>query len=134
MSDLPSDQVLLAKQWVLLAEEDLKNAEHTLKLTEDCPLTTVCFHAQQGVEKYIKALLVFKSIEFPRIHDIGELVQLLPAGVGFPLSAEEQQRLTDYAVVNRYPGEWEPLEREEGEEAVVMARKVRATIRKYLPE
>ena len=32
------------------------------------------------------------------------------------------------------PGEWEPLEREEGEEAVVMARKVRATIRKYLPE
>jgi len=30
-----------ARQWVRKAEEDLRNAEHTLTLTEECPLATI---------------------------------------------------------------------------------------------
>ena len=45
-------------------ENDLKNAAHTLKLAE-CPTDTVCFHAQQCVEKYLKASLVVLEIAFP---------------------------------------------------------------------
>ena len=45
-------------EWVIKAENDLTTAAHTLKLGEDCPTDTVCFHAQQCVEKYLKALLV----------------------------------------------------------------------------
>ncbi|MGA2770210.1 MAG: HEPN domain-containing protein [Bryobacteraceae bacterium] len=29
-----------------------------MTLQEDCPFDTVCFHAQQCVEKYLKALLL----------------------------------------------------------------------------
>jgi len=36
-------------EWVGKAENDLKNAAHTLKLGADCPTDTVCFHAQQVV-------------------------------------------------------------------------------------
>lgn len=31
------------------AENDIKNAAHTIKLGEQCPTGTVCFHAQQCV-------------------------------------------------------------------------------------
>lgn len=46
---------LVAAEWVAKAEEDLKTAAHTLKLGRSCPTATVCFHAQQSVEKYLKA-------------------------------------------------------------------------------
>lgn len=63
----------VVRQWIEKAENDLKNAEHTLTMGDDCPYDTVCFHAQQCVEKYIKALLSFLSINFPKSHDVGEL-------------------------------------------------------------
>ena len=39
--------VHLVQQWVEKAEEDLTTAEHTLTLAEKCPLSMVCFNAQQ---------------------------------------------------------------------------------------
>jgi len=103
-------------------------------MPENCPYGTICFHAQQCVEKYIKALLVWQSIEFPRIHDIGELVGLLPEEISLPLTEEEQEELTDHAVVSRYPGDWEPIDQTEAKQAVTLARKVRETIRRALPK
>ena len=49
---------LVVAEWVLKAEDDLKNAVHTLKLGRTGPIDTVCFHAQQCAEKYLKAYLV----------------------------------------------------------------------------
>jgi len=47
-----ADEILvIAKDWVQKAENDLKNAAHTLRMGKDCPTDTVCFHAQQCVEK-----------------------------------------------------------------------------------
>lgn len=43
-----------------------------------CPADVVCFHAEQCVEKYLKALLTLKAIDFPKTHNIAELVALLP--------------------------------------------------------
>ena len=51
------ETIVLVKEWIFYAEEDFRNAEHTLTMTENCPFSTVCFHAQQVVEKYIKAFL-----------------------------------------------------------------------------
>jgi HEPN domain-containing protein len=132
MSEHPKG-IELIRQWVEKAEEDLLTAEHTLTLGEKCPFAIVCFHAQQCVEKYIKALLVSLTIDFPKIHDIGELTQLLPQGQSISLDESQQERLTDYAVVNRYPGNWEPLTRTDAEEAITLARQVRENIRALLP-
>lgn len=131
----PHDEVLkLVRQWVERAEEDLRNAEHTLTLEKGCPLGTVCFHAEQCVEKYLKALLVFQGIDFPKTHNIPELLALMPASVRPVLSSEEQEQLTDYATVTRYPGDWEPITREDAEKSVEVARKVREAVRKHLPD
>jgi HEPN domain-containing protein len=74
----PDPLITVVGAWVVKADNDLKNAAHTLKLGADCPTDTACFHAQQCVEKYIKALLVFRATPFPRTHDIRTLRALLP--------------------------------------------------------
>lgn len=124
----------VARMWVEKAEEDLLVAERLLSPAESCPFSTICFHAQQSAEKYVKALLVSLSIPFPKVHDIGELLELAPASIEIPLSTEEQEQLTFYATTARYPGEYEPISRGEAEEMVVAAKKLRDAVRAHLPK
>lgn len=126
--------VSVVREWVEKAENDLKNAAYTLKMGVDCPTDTVCFHAQQCVEKYLKAWLVFKAIEFPRTHDIGELIALSADFVAFEISIAEQRQLTNYATITRYPGNYEPILLAEARKAVAMAQRIRREIRKLLPK
>ena len=49
----PNPVVVLIREWLAKAENDLLNAAHTLTLGAACPTDTVCFHAQQCVEKHI---------------------------------------------------------------------------------
>jgi HEPN domain-containing protein len=118
---------------VTKAENDLKNADHTLLMGEDCPFDTVCFHAQQCAEKYVKAWLALQGIDFPKSHDLSELAALLPDKSVFPLSVDACERLTDYAVATRYPGDWGTVNRRDAEQAVELAKRVRDTIRRVLP-
>jgi HEPN domain-containing protein len=103
------EQFDIVGQWLIKDENDLRNAGHTLTMEEACPLDTVCFHAQQCAEKYLKALLAFDQIDFPKSHDLAELVMLFSDKEWFPLSVDECERLTDYATVTRYPGDWEGI-------------------------
>jgi HEPN domain-containing protein len=119
-------------EWVHKAENDLKNAAHTLELREQCPTDTVCFHAQQCVEKYLKALMVLHDIPFPKTHDIESLLGLLPPRTAVSLSPEEQSRLTTYAVALRYPESPFPS-LGEARKAVAVARRVRRDVRRLLP-
>jgi len=126
--------IVVAREWIAKAENDLKNAAHTLKLGADCPTDTVCFHAQQCVEKYLKAFLVAIKIAFPRTHDIETLVALMPTHARASLTVEQQRRLTDYATVMRYPGPYKPVTLSEAKEAVRLARRVRREILKSLED
>ena len=123
----------VALQWIKKAENDLKNAVHTLKLGEDCPTDTVGFHAQQCVEKYLKGLLSFRGIDFPKTHNITELVALLPASTPVDLAPEDQELLTDYATVTRYPGDYDEIPLAEAKRAVKIARRVRRDVRRLIP-
>jgi len=130
----PNDEALVVvRQWVDKAEHDLQAASHLLKLGETCPTDVVCFHAQQCVEKYLKALLVLRNVEFSRIHHLSVLIERLPADIRIDLTPEEQERLTDYAVTARYPGDYDPIPFSEAQEAVETARRARRQARRYLP-
>ncbi|MEX1205791.1 MAG: HEPN domain-containing protein [Dongiaceae bacterium] len=129
----PEKVAIVASEWVAKAENDLKTAAHTLKLGKDCPTDTVCFHAQQVVEKYLKALLTVQGNPFPKTHNVGELMAQLPARVRPRLSEDQQDVLTDYATGARYPG-WGPIPLAEARRAVAMARRVRADARRILPK
>lgn len=123
----------VTREWIQKAENDLTNATHSLKLGKDCPTDTVAFHAQQCVEKYLKALLVFHRTEFPKVHDIEKLVRILHAGMLSDWALKEQRLLTIYATLTRYPGSYEPITLAEARQALRIARRVRGEIRRSLP-
>ena len=125
--------VQVVGEWVEKAENDLKVAEHTLRMGRTCPTDAVCFHSQQCVEKYLKALLVSGSIDFARTHDIGESAALTSRDIRRELSAEDQRRLTTYATTARYPGDYEAISLAEARSAVRLARRLRRAVRRLLP-
>lgn len=63
------------------------------------------FHAQQAVEKLIKALLPQLSIAFDYTHNISKLAQQLEdAGERIPAGLVAMSELNKFAVVYRYDG------------------------------
>lgn len=62
----------------------------------------------------------------------GQLLTLLPVESRPTLTPSEQERLTDYATVTRYPGDYEPIPLSETRRALRVARRVRSAIRKLL--
>lgn len=122
------------RDWVQRAENDLRNAEHTLTLVEDCPFDTVCYHAQQCAEKYLKALLLDRGVRFPRTHDLIELLGMLPATDRVLFDPAAMRTLNPYVVEGRYPETEDPLDRAEAETAVTLARGVRQAVRGLLPQ
>jgi HEPN domain-containing protein len=130
----PEQLAAVAMEWMLKSEEDLQAATHLLKMGKECPTATIAFHAQQCVEKHLKALLVVRSIEFPKTHDIEKLVGLLPLDVVISLPVTEQRSLSIYGTVTRYPGDYEPVSVQDARKAVSMARRVRRDLRHLLPK
>ena len=67
------------------------------------PDAVIGFHAQQAVEKWLKAALTERAIGFARTHDLAALLDLLQDnGIAMPTGADRIPRLTPYAVVFRY--------------------------------
>jgi HEPN domain-containing protein len=122
------------RSWMQKAESDLLNIENNLAATR-VPWDTVCFHAQQSVEKVLKGFLVFHSQTPPRIHDLVALLaacaQIDPSLVTLEADCA---KLTDFAILARYPtGVVEPGA-EDSHAAVAAALRVRATLLANLPE
>jgi len=61
------------------------------------------FHAQQAVEKSLKAALASRGIEFPFTHDLDGLLELCQAsGLDVPAELDGVDRLAPYGVHMRY--------------------------------
>mgnify|MGYP001618524826 CR=1 FL=1 len=128
----PDNAVRVAGEWVEKAEHDLDAATHLLTLGEDGPTDVACFHAQQCVEKYLKALLVLHGRPVPRTHDVAKIVALAAIGHPIDITPDEMHTLTEYATEARYPGS-APVSLEEAEEAVLLAGRVREQVRRLFP-
>ena len=133
---MPGDDLIVGvvSEWVAKAESDLRTAALTLRAEKDCPTDTVCFHAQQCIEKYLKALLVLESTPFPKSHNLFEISKLLPDEWRPDLPLQVLERLNKYATVTRYPGEYEDVTLEEARSAIAAARRVRKGVRAIRPE
>jgi len=92
----------LAEQLLRRAVDDEAAARAMLPL-ETVTDAIVGFHAQQAVEKSLKAVLAARNVEFPFIHDIEGLADLCEtAGVRLPDELDGVDRLTPYAAGLRY--------------------------------
>jgi len=73
------------------------------------------FHAQQAVEKWLKAVLGSSGVDFEYTHDLRRLIAEVQAAVGkFPFEIAEVVALTEHAVPLRYDEilDAEPLDRD----------------------
>ena len=119
-------------QWLEFADEDLKLARHGLKLTGEIPYRLIAYHAQQCVEKNLKAFLVFHGIDFPYTHNISRLMELCAEQGEWVKEVQEADELTPFAITTRYPGEDEKVSRKETLRAIEIAARVRDVVRKNL--
>jgi len=109
------------EDWLIHALSDLKLAQLG-RGNEGVLHEQVCFHAQQAVEKTLKAVLLFSKIDFPLTHDLEELIDILErAGISLPQEIRDIGILTPYAVETRYPGCWEEITIHDVEEAIRLA-------------
>ena len=91
-----------ARALLRAAERDSKTVEVLLR-HPDAPISSVCFHAQQYLEKAIKAVLVSNAVIFRRTHNLGKLADLLAQkNIESPLPKDQLKRLNPFAVTTRY--------------------------------
>ena len=129
----PDPEVLKkVKQWLVYGDEDLRYAKHGLSLSEDCPYRLVAYHAQQCVEKHLKAYLVLHGVDFPYTHNISVLLELC-AEQAFPArEIRDAEELTSFAITTRYPGEDEDVTETEARRTVDLAAQAREVVREAL--
>lgn len=114
------------KQWFIKADNDLKTGQD--ELNTDHPATdTVCFHAQQGVEKYLKGFLAFHDQEIKKTHNLSAiLADCLRIDTSFAeLTAKQVDVLTPHATVLRYPDDFYLPPVEEAQDALRLAADVK---------
>lgn len=91
-------------EWISKAEGDYAVANREMEASGgNCD--AVCFHSQQMAEKYLKAFLFKNKVDFPKVHNLVELLELcLVIDSSFEACRDFLDRLEDYAVLYRYPG------------------------------
>ena len=114
-------------EWLRKADADMELAEHLLH-GESFP-NAIAFSSQQAAEKYLKALLSWRQVVFPKTHDLDEILNLVETtDPDLAQSLRDIVVLSPYGVELRYPGDRPDATWQDAEEAVQLADKVRAGI------
>jgi HEPN domain-containing protein len=88
---------------------------HTLADNSQIADEIIGFHAEQAVEKWLKAVIGSRGVKFEYTHDLRHLIELAKVAVGdFPFEVAAVIALTEYAVPLRYDEllDAEPLDRD----------------------
>ena len=93
--------------------------------------STICFHAQHAVEKYLKAFLIYHDVDFPRTHDVDflllECMKIDKLDFQFDFKS-----LTEFGVSVRYPDDFYVPEVTETKEYLNIAQEVAKTVEQLI--
>jgi len=119
----------IVSNWIKKAESDLKTAKDEIQTQEPCT-DTICFHAQQCAEKYLKAFLTYHQKRFRKTHNIAELIELCKEidNKFDELYETKAESLTVYATELRYPDDFYTPSLEEAKETIEIAEKVKSFV------
>ena len=98
--------------WIFRAKEDIAVIDNLYETDPDLYASTICFHAQQAVEKFLKAFLVYHNIDFPRTHDVDFLL-LECKKIDSKDFKVDLGSLSDFGVNIRYPDDFYIPDKEE---------------------
>ena len=126
------DNNTLASDWIRKAEADALSAAALLE-TRKGAAETVCFLSQQMAEKCLKAFLVARNREFPKIHQLDLLLALCMAvNQEIEQFRTEALALNDYYIETRYPGDFPEFTWLDAEKAFQDASKIKEFVNSRL--
>lgn len=125
----------LVHEWVEKAEGDWHTMGREWRARKIPNYDSMCFHAQQCVEKYLKARLQSSGIDFEHTHKLVRLLDtVLPVEPTWVWMRDSLAVLSEYAVAFRYPGE--SADKDIARDARKMCAEIRKAVRTslFLPE
>ena len=117
------------KQWLTKADHDLTIIQQGMDRPDHEWVTDIlCFHAQQVVEKALKAYLIFLEQDPPRTHSLEMLMEALKSA--YPdFTDYDVGDLTTFAVQSRYPDEIVEPDSSEAKQYAALAERVLEDVR-----
>ena len=90
------------KNWLFRANEDIAVINNLFNSYPSFYASSICYHAQQAVEKFLKAFLVFHSVDFKKTYDVdflhAECKAIYPNGNNIELRS-----IAKFSINMRYP-------------------------------
>ena len=121
----------LTLEWIEKAEGDYITTQKLLPTTNPQLYDIICFHAQQCIEKYLRAWLQEANTPAPRTHNLEELLALIvPNMPAWSRWQPDFKIITEYAVESRYPGD--SATEEDTQHAMHICDQVRQVVRTQL--
>lgn len=121
----------MAQEIFAKAQSDIAVAR--LALNAEVPNDTVCFHAQQAAEKYLKGFLAFHGLKDKKTHNLNELIKDCHSITPMPeLSNLDLEKFSNYAITARYDGGFWPSD-DVAEEALELALKIKHVVLENMP-
>ncbi|NHB68445.1 HEPN domain-containing protein [Perlabentimonas gracilis] len=94
------------EKWIFRANEDFAVCQHLASVNIEQYSSTICFHAHQAVEKYLKAFLTYKGVDFPRTHDLDYLLAECSSVDNNSFNDIDLKELSEFGVIIRYPDDF----------------------------
>jgi HEPN domain-containing protein len=102
---MTKDKAEYIKNWLFRANEDIAVIKSLVNAGVEYYTSSICFHAQQASEKFLKAYLAYHDIDFPRTHDLDFLL-LECQKIDKEAFNIDFKSLTDFGVSIRYPDDF----------------------------
>lgn len=122
----------LVADWIKKADEDLQYARASFR-EELGFYPQICFHLHQAVEKYLKAYIVAKDLNFQKIHDLTKLLQICAeVDTDFNSLNDLVIELNPYYIETRYPEFVDTIDKVEAEKALQATEQIATFIKSKL--
>ena len=123
----------IVREWIEKADEDFEFA--SVNLDEGKPFhAQICYHFGQATEKYLKAFIVARKLEFRKTHDLPLLLKTcISEDPAFDNLKEDCEYLTTFYIETRYPVHWPTdFSASEAQKSLQSARKVQSFVKERL--
>ena len=128
MTDERSEYI---RQWLFRADEDMAVINSLASQHIEHYTSSICFHAQQAVEKFLKAFLIYHDRDFPRTHDLDYLLEKC-CEIDSAFCGIDLKSLTDYGVSVRYPDDFYVPEVQETKDYINIAKEIKQIVEERL--
>ena len=125
------DKAEYIKNWLFRANEDIAVIKSLVNDGAEFYTSSICFHAQQASEKFLKAFLAYHDVDFPRTHDLDFLL-LECQKINKEAFQIDFKSLTDFGASVRYPDDFYIPDEEEALEYRDTAISVKEIVEKLI--